>query len=61
MPYKSKKKRAEYMRKYREDKKQILVDKKKIEELRRRFPHAYDLIFGKPRQPKRKKPKKHKK
>jgi len=43
MPYKSKKKRAEYMRKYRKKK------KKELEKLKTQFPDIYTLVFGKPK------------
>jgi len=46
MPYRSKKKRREYMKEYRKDKKQVLIDEKTIEELKKQWPGAYELIFG---------------
>lgn len=53
MPYKSKKKRAEYMRKYREKK------KKELQKLKQQFPDVYTLVFGKPKPKKKKKGKRH--
>lgn len=48
MPFKSKKKRNEYMKKYREK------QKKKIQELQHQFPDVYTLIFGQEKKARRK-------
>jgi hypothetical protein len=45
MPFKDKAKRKEYMRKYRKSKK--LVEKAQLEELKKKFPSAYDFLLGK--------------
>jgi len=41
MPFKTKKKRAAYMRRYREQ------QKKKIEQLQKQFPDVFQVVFGK--------------
>ena len=61
MPFKDKKERKKYMKKYMRDyrkmrsdaRKQLLKDNKGLEQLRQRFPTAYEIIFGKPKPKKR--------
>jgi len=50
----NKEKMRKYMRKYRKDKRQVLIPQKKLDQLQKQFPTAYDLLF-KPKTKRRKK------
>jgi hypothetical protein len=49
MPFKTKKERAAFMRRWRKARTEVWITGETLERLKEEFPSAYELIFGKRR------------